>query len=132
MGLRGRRVLAAPAIAGAAPNGAPQSATNALQLDVRRMSRVESRKVEWVWPNRIAIGKQRLIGGEPGLGKSQLTAALAAAVTTGGDWPCGEGGAGRGSVVILSAEDDAADTIRPRIDAAGADVSRVYQITAVQ
>ena len=103
-----------------------------LRLDVRRMSDVESKKTDWLWQNRIAIGKQTLIGGEPGLGKSQLMAAFAAAVTTGGDRPCGEGCAPLGSVVILSAEDDAADTIRPRLDAAGADASRVYQISAVE
>ena len=112
--------------------GAPDPVAHALQLDVRRMSDVESRSIDWLWFNRIALGKQTLIGGEPGVGKSQLSAALAAAVTTGGEWPCREGRAPLGNVVILSAEDDAADTIRPRLDAAGADVTRVYQISAVQ
>ena len=88
------------------------------------MADVEPEKIEWLWPGRIAIGKPTLIGGEPGLGKSQITAALAAAVTTGGAWPCNEGRAPIGSVLILSAEDDAGDTIRPRLDAAGADVGQ--------
>jgi hypothetical protein len=35
------------------------------------------------------------------------------------------------SVLLLSAEDDAADTIRPRLDAAGADTSRVYLLKSV-
>ena len=69
--------------------------------------------------------------GRTGLGKSQITAALAATVTTGGIWPCDEGRAPLGGVLILSAEDDASDTIRPRLDAAGADVSAVHQISAV-
>jgi len=62
----------------------------------------------------------------------QLTCAIAAAVTTGSDWPFDEGNAPSGSVIILSAEDDAADTIRPRLEAAGADLNRVYIISAVK
>jgi putative DNA primase/helicase len=102
------------------------------ELVMRCMADVEPEKIEWLWPGRIAIGKQTLIGGEPGLGKSQITAALAATVTTGGAWPCEEGRAPLGSVIILSAEDDASDTIRPRLDAAGADVRSVYIVTAVR
>ena len=101
------------------------------ELVMRCMADVQPEKIEWLWPGRIAIGKQTLIGGEPGLGKSQITAALAAAVTTGGLWPCDEGRAPKGSVLILSAEDDAADTIRPRLDAAGADPYAVRLISAV-
>ena len=66
-----------------------------------------------------------MIAGNPGLGKSQLTTFLAAQVTNGGRWPAGEGRAPKGSVLMLSAEDDVGDTIRPRLEAAGADVDRV-------
>src|SRR6185437_12571154 len=68
---------------------------------------------------------------EPGLGKSQLSAFLAAIVTTQGHWPNGEGFAELGSVIVLSAEDDAADTIIPRLSAAGAELSRVHIVSAV-
>jgi len=88
--------------------------------------------VEWLWPGRVAIGKQTLIAGEAGLGKSQIGIAMAAAVTTGGPWPCNEGHAPLGNVVLLSAEDDAADTIVPRLLAAGADRHRVEIVTAVR
>jgi putative DNA primase/helicase len=88
--------------------------------------------VEWLWPGRVAIGKQTLIAGEAGLGKSQIGIAMAAAVTTGGPWPCNEGHAPLGGVVILSAEDDAADTIVPRLLAAGANRHRVEIVTAVR
>jgi hypothetical protein len=101
-------------------------------LVMRCMADVQPEKIEWLWPWRIAIGKQTLIGGEPGLGKSQITAALAAAVTTEALWPCDEGRAPKGSVLILSAEDDAADTIRPRMDAAGANPLGVHLISAVE
>jgi RecA-family ATPase len=88
--------------------------------------------VEWLWPGRVAIGKQTLIAGEAGLGKSQIGIAMAAAVTTGGPWPCDEGHAPLGSVIILSAEDDPADTIVPRLLAAGADRHRVEVVSAVR
>ena len=101
-------------------------------LIVRRASEITPEPIEWLWPNRVAIGKQTMIVGEPGLGKSQLTAFMAAVITMGGRWPCNEGQARLGSVIILSAEDDAADTIRPRLDAAGADATRVLIVSAVR
>ena len=87
--------------------------------------------VEWLWAGRLAIGKHTCIAGEPGTGKSQLSVAIIAAVTTGGDWPCGEGRAKLGIVIILSAEDGAADTIVPRLMAAGVDLTRVHIVSSV-
>ncbi|HUT56397.1 MAG TPA: AAA family ATPase, partial [Phycisphaerae bacterium] len=92
---------------------------------------IEPEKVEWLWHGRLARGKHTCIAGEPGTGKSQLSIATAAAISTGGDWPCGEGSAPLGSIIILSAEDGAADTIVPRLIAAGADLERVHIISAV-
>jgi RecA-family ATPase len=87
--------------------------------------------VEWIWPGRIARGKHTCIAGEPGTGKSQLTIDIIAKVTTGREWPCGEGRAPLGSAIILSAEDGDADTIVPRLIAAGADRCRVRIVKAV-
>src|SRR5215831_6341191 len=75
---------------------------------------VTPQQVEWLWPGRVALGKLTLIAGEAGLGKSQLSIAMAASVTTGGDWPCREGQAPIGNTIILSAEDGAVDTVVPR------------------
>jgi hypothetical protein len=66
------------------------------------------------------------------LGKSQIGIDMTATVTTGGAWPCGEGHAPLGNVIILSAEDDAEDTIVPRLMAAGANLQRVEIVTAVR
>jgi hypothetical protein len=89
-------------------------------------------KVEWLWSRRLARGKHTCIAGEPGTGKSQVSVAITAAVTTGGEWPCGEGRSPVvGNVIIVSAEDGAADTIVPRLIAAGADLSRVEIVAAV-
>jgi len=102
-----------------------------LTLVSRCAADITPQPVEWLWPGRVAIGKQTLIAGEAGLGKSQIGIAMTAAVTTGGPWPCNEGHAPLGNVIILSAEDDPADTIVPRLLAAGADRQRVQIIAAV-
>jgi hypothetical protein len=101
-------------------------------LIVRRASDVAPEKIEWLWPGRVAVGKLTLIGGTPGLGKSQLTVFVAKAVSTGGLWPCSEGRAPLGSVILFSAEDGLADTIIPRLTMAGADLGRVHVATGVQ
>jgi len=93
---------------------------------------VQAEPIRWLWWQRIALGKLTLIAGDPGLGKSFLTMDLAARVSRGAGWPDLPGAPTEaGGVVLLSAEDDVADTIRPRLDAAGADVSRIVALQAV-
>jgi putative DNA primase/helicase len=77
-------------------------------------------------------GSERIIAGDPGIGKSQLSINVFAAATTGGQWPCGEGRAPLGNVIILSAEDGVADTLVPRLLAAGADLKRVRIVRATK
>jgi archaellum biogenesis ATPase FlaH len=72
-----------------------------------------------------------VIAGDAGLGKSLLTIDIAARVSTGAAFPDGAACA-QGSVIFLSAEDDASDTIRLRLDAAGADASRIHLLEAVR
>jgi putative DNA primase/helicase len=96
------------------------------------LSDVTPEKTEWLWPGRVAVGKITLIAGEPGLGKSQVALYVASAVSTGGTWPDRHDPAPRGRVIILSAEDGLGDTIRPRVDAAGGDPSRITVIRAVE
>jgi putative DNA primase/helicase len=93
-------------------------------------SEVEPKKYEWVWRGRIARGKHTTIAGDPGLGKSQIAISIAAAVTNGGHWPCDEGRAPLGNVIILSAEDGIEDTVIPRLIAAGANRDRVHIVKA--
>lgn len=94
-------------------------------------SDIKMEPVRWLWPGRIAKGKISILVGDPGLGKSQICASLAAVITTGGTWPTDRTPCEPGSVIILSAEDDANDTIAPRLAAAGADRSKVYLLSAV-
>jgi len=114
------------------PSEQSDQAASGPELIARCAADVKPEPVEWLWPGRIALGKLTLIAGEAGLGKSQLSIAMAASVTTGGEWPCREGRAPQGSVVILSAEDGPADTVVPRLMAAGADRKRVELVSAVR
>ncbi len=98
----------------------------------RGASDIVPEKVEWLCSGRLARGKHTCLAGEPGTGKSQLSIAIIAVVTTGGEWPCSEGRSPVvGNVIVLSAEDGAADTIVPRLMAAGADLERVEIVSAV-
>jgi len=92
---------------------------------------VEPRAVSWLWPGRIPLGRITLLVGRPGEGKSFVTIEATARVTTGTPWPDGSD-CQQGSVILISAEDDPADTIRPRLDAHYADVRRVHLLAAVR
>jgi hypothetical protein len=94
-----------------------------------RLADVAPARLAWLWPGRVALGKLTLVEGDPGLGKSLLALDLAARVTRGLPMPDGSAGlGGPAGVVLLLAEDDLADTVRPRLDAAGADPARVVAL----
>jgi putative DNA primase/helicase len=101
-------------------------------LQSSRASGVEMRALQWLWPNRFAIGKLGLVVGLPDEGKGQLFCNMAATVTRGAKWPCGEGTAPQGNVVLLTAEDDISDTVVPRLSAASADLDRVEIVNMVR
>jgi hypothetical protein len=94
------------------------------------LSTVQPERVEWLWPGRIPLGKLTITDGDPGVGKSVLSLDIAARVSRGMAMP--DGAPGRmGGVVILSAEDGLRDTIRPRLDAAGANCERILFLDSV-
>ncbi len=117
--------------ASAAPDSAVSDSTSSPVVVC--MADVRPEPVRWLWPSRIALGKLTVIAGDPGLGKSFLTLDMAARVTKGTAWPDAPGVCTTpGGVVLLSAEDDPGDTIRPRLDAASADVTRIMLLKAVR
>ena len=96
-------------------------------------SDVDPERLSWLWPGRIPSGKVTLLFGDPGQGKSLVTLDIAARVSRGLPWPDAPGvPTTPGGVVLLSAEDDLADTIRPRLDAAGADCQRINILKAAR
>src|SRR5581483_5451812 len=103
------------------PLGGTLSACGSPLALVVKATDVRPRPVEWLWPKRVPLGGITVLAGNPGLGKALLTLDLVARESR------GEFGTPRGSV-LLTAEDSLEHTVRPRLDAAGADVSLVHLV----
>jgi putative DNA primase/helicase len=113
----------------AAPEWVPPPADGLVTVTADAL---EMRAIDWLWPDRFALGKIGLIAGLPDMGKGQIAAFLTAAVTNKVSLPCSEGTAVQGSVVWFNAEDAQEDTIVPRLVAAGADLKRVHFVNSVR
>ncbi|MGY4646519.1 AAA family ATPase [Mycobacterium sp. URHB0021] len=101
------------------------------KFTLTRLADVQPERVSWLWPGWLPMGKLVTLDGDPGLGKSTLSDEFSAVVTSGGRWPDGTTCDHQGAVLLMSAEDGLADTVRPRLDAAGADVNQVFAIEGV-
>ena len=97
----------------------------------RKMSEIEPQPINWLWEDYIAKGTFTLITGEPDLGKSQITLSMTAIVTTGGNWPVSGEKCEEGNVIILSDEDNLEKTIRPRLEANGANLERIHYLDGI-
>jgi RecA-family ATPase len=95
-------------------------------------SDVKPEKVQWLWLDWIPRREITMLDGDPGMGKSVITLDLAARVTKG--WPMPDGSDAQvppRGVVVISTEDTPSTTIRPRLEAAGADLERVRIIAEI-
>jgi len=106
------------------------------QVVIKKLSDVKPMPIQWLWFNRFPY-KLCLLVGNPGVGKSFTSLDLAARISTGNYWPDNDNlpdearRAPKGSVVILTAEDGIADTVRPRLDKMGADCDKIFAIEGV-
>ena len=113
--------------------------TDASEGWFRNLNEVTSKPLEWVWDGLIPRGKLTLITGEPGVGKSLFAMYVAAMVTRGLTRPkmptattnspphCSDSTVKpSGAVLLISADDGLADTVRPRLEASRADISKVF------
>ena len=57
---------------------------------------------------------------------------MTAVVTTGGNWPVGGKQSEMGNVILISAEDSPAHTIRTRLEANGANLSKVHLLDGIR
>ena len=95
----------------------------------RNFNDIKERQIDWLWRDQFAT-KVNIVAGAPGVGKSQIAAAFVSVVTTGGRWPDNTP-CKAGSAIIITSEDDAADTIKPRLMVADAAVGKVSILDAV-
>jgi hypothetical protein len=89
---------------------------------LRDFGSIVAKPVRWAWQDRVALGKITALAGRPKIGKGLLYSYLIARVTNGaleGDLD------GSREAIIVTTEDDPGDTLKPRLTAAGADLSRV-------
>jgi putative DNA primase/helicase len=99
------------------------SSTRPATAGVRRLSDVVARPVHYLWEPYLPLGKLTLMDGDPGQGKSWLTAALAAAGSRG--WGLPGAPPFEPFTTLFFTEDPAEDVLRPRLDLLGADCSRI-------
>ena len=101
---------------------------NEEKLKLIRLADVETQEVSWLWYPYLPKGKVSMIQGDPGEGKTMLALSLIARLTTGAPLPEQAEGCPPLTVIYQTAEDGLADTIKPRLEKAGADCSRVVVI----
>ncbi|HUY61441.1 MAG TPA: AAA family ATPase [Candidatus Dormibacteraeota bacterium] len=111
-----------PDSGGPTPNGRGAG----VSVVIARAIDVVARAVPWLWAHRIPRGRLSLIAGHAGMGKGWVAMAVTAAMTLGVALPDGEAPDGPRSVMWLEYEDDPHDTLRPRAELLGADLTRVH------
>jgi hypothetical protein len=110
----------------------PSAQADARTLDVRQLAHVSPERVEWLWKPLLPVGRPVSLEGNPGVGKSNVVLKIAAHLTTGRAFPtvleatAPQRAFAPCTVCLLGAEDDAADTVRPRLEVNGGDASRFY------
>lgn len=95
-----------------------------------RVDTVKKETLEWLWEGRLPLGKFTLLDGDPSVGKSTMICDIVARITTGTAMEGEEKKREPASVLMVCVEDGVADTIRPRLEAAGADAAKVYVLDA--
>ena len=98
------------------------------KLKLINMADVTAQNVRWLWYPYVPFGKITMLMGDPGEGKTMLVLALAAMITKGELLPGERNTRPPVSVIYQTAEDGLADTIKPRLEKAGADCKMVVVI----
>ncbi len=108
-----------------------KSAVPSRRFVMRRASEIEPLAVEFLWEPRVPGGMLSLFAGDPKLGKSFVTIAMAASVSRGAPLPMDDRPRDPASVIIMSAEDDVGRTIVPRLRSAGANLDKIHILESV-
>ena len=98
------------------------------ELKLISMRDIQTEDVQWLWYPYLPRGKLTIVQGDPGEGKTTFVLAVISALTRGEPLPECEQAPEPVNVIYQTAEDGLADTIKPRLEAAGADYARVLVI----
>ena len=98
------------------------------ELQMIKMSEIQSKEVAWLWYPFIPYGKLTIIQGDPGDGKTTLVLNIAAKLSKGEGLDSDMKLTEPLTVIYQSAEDGLADTVKPRLEAAGADCENISVI----
>ena len=96
------------------------------------MATVKMEVVKWAVDERIPFGNVTIVAGDPGVGKSTMVLDIAADLSVGEKLPFISTGRDPMSVLLFTAEDGLANTVKPRLKAAGADMKRVHVVEGVR
>ena len=99
-----------------------------IELQMVKMSEIQSKEVEWLWYPFIPYGKLTIVQGDPGDGKTTLILNIAAKLSKGEGLDSEMKLPEPMNVIYQSAEDGLADTVKPRLELAGADCERILVI----
>ena len=94
------------------------------EINLTYFDEIDSKSVEWLWYPYIPYGKITIIQGDPGEGKTSLILSLIASMSKDGKLPCSDKKVS-GITIYQNAEDDMADTIKPRLERYGANCNNV-------
>lgn len=98
------------------------------ELQMIKMSEIQSQEVAWLWYPFIPYGKLTIVQGDPGDGKTTLVLNIAAKLSRGEGIDSEMKLTEPLTVIYQSAEDGLADTVKPRLEVAGADCENISVI----
>ena len=105
-----------------------QSENEKTELKMIRMSEVQAQEIEWLWHPFIPYGKLTIVQGDPGDGKTTMILNLAAQLSKGKCFEEGSKIEEPMKIIYQTAEDGLADTVKPRLEKAGADCEQILVI----
>jgi RecA/RadA recombinase len=98
---------------------------NRRKTDIKYYSSVVAKKVDWLWYPYVPYGRITIVQGDPGDGKTTFVLNVAALLSTGRLMPDSEAPVSIQNVIYQSTEDGLADTVKPRLNEAGANCERI-------
>jgi hypothetical protein len=105
------------------------------RLEYAPVAKIEPGNIQWLWWPYLAAGTVAMLDGDPGVGKSLFTIALASTLSIGAPLPDQQGKSTLptqlGATLMFAAEDSARFTIRPRVDSSQGDSSLIYLVTGM-